>query len=86
MPRTGIAWGTLGPMLENAARRRLRGVALGWRLCRYIMRSAISETQLSISPQGRVRYQLKTRWRNGGESLHLVFRKFTISRRKIDGD
>lgn len=35
------------------------------RLCRYIARPAISEKRLSISPQGRVRYQLKTPWRNG---------------------
>ena len=35
------------------------------RLCRYIARPAISERRLSISPQGRVRYQLKTPWRNG---------------------
>ncbi len=35
------------------------------RLCRYIARPAISEKRLSISLQGRVRYQLKTPWRNG---------------------
>jgi hypothetical protein len=35
------------------------------RLCRYIARPAISEKRLSIAPQGRVRYQLKTPWRNG---------------------
>jgi hypothetical protein len=35
------------------------------RLCRYITRPAISEKRLSISPQGRVRYQLKTPWKNG---------------------
>jgi len=34
------------------------------RLCRYIVRPAISEKRLSISPQGKVRYQLKTPWRN----------------------
>ena len=34
-------------------------------LARYITRPAISEKRLSISPQGRVRYQLKTPWRNG---------------------
>jgi hypothetical protein len=33
------------------------------KLCRYITRPAISEQRLSISPQGRVRYQLKTPWR-----------------------
>jgi hypothetical protein len=35
------------------------------RLCRYITRPAISEKRLSISPQGRVRYQLRTPWRTG---------------------
>ncbi|HRF55265.1 MAG TPA: transposase [Aquimonas sp.] len=35
------------------------------KLCRYITRPAISEKRLSISPQGRVRYQLKTPWKNG---------------------
>ena len=41
------------------------------RLCRYIARPAISEKRLSISPQGRVRYQLKTPWRNG--TTHVEF-------------
>lgn len=41
------------------------------RLCRYIMRPAISEQRLSISPQGRVRYQLKTPWKNG--ATHVEF-------------
>jgi len=41
------------------------------RLCRYIARPAISEKRLSISPQGRVRYQLKTPWRNG--TTHVDF-------------
>ncbi|MBX3701372.1 MAG: transposase [Dokdonella sp.] len=35
------------------------------KLCRYITRPAISEKRLSISAQGRVRYELKTPWRNG---------------------
>ncbi|WP_050443252.1 IS91 family transposase, partial [Pseudomonas aeruginosa] len=35
------------------------------KLCRYITRPAISEKRLSIALQGRVRYQLKTPWRNG---------------------
>jgi hypothetical protein len=41
------------------------------RLCRYIARPATSEKRLSISPQGRVRYQLKTPWRNG--TTHVEF-------------
>jgi IS30 family transposase len=35
------------------------------KLCRYIARPSINEKRLSISPQARVRYQLKTPWRNG---------------------
>ena len=41
------------------------------RLCRCIARPAISEKRLSISPQGRVRYQLKTPWKNG--TTHVEF-------------
>jgi hypothetical protein len=33
------------------------------RVCRYIARPAISEKRLSISAQGRVRYELKTPWK-----------------------
>jgi len=35
------------------------------RLCRTIARPVISEKRLSRSPQGRVRYQRKTPWKNG---------------------
>ncbi len=41
------------------------------RLCRYIARPAVAERRLSISPQGRVRYQLKTPWKNG--TTHVEF-------------
>jgi hypothetical protein len=41
------------------------------RLCRYIARPAIAERRLSISPQGWVRYQLKTPWKNG--TTHVEF-------------
>ena len=41
------------------------------RLCRYIARPAISEKRLSLSPQGRVRYQRKTPWKNG--ATHVEF-------------
>jgi len=41
------------------------------RLCRYIARPAISEKRLSISPQCRVRYPLKTPWKNG--TTHAEF-------------
>ncbi len=41
------------------------------KLCRYITRPAISEKRLSLSPQGRVRYELKTPWKNG--TTHVEF-------------
>ncbi len=41
------------------------------RLCRYIARPAIADRRLSLSPQGTVRYQLKTPWRNG--TTHVEF-------------
>jgi len=41
------------------------------RLWRYIARPAISGKRLSLSPQGKVRYQLKTPWTNG--TTHVDF-------------
>ncbi|MCB1671875.1 MAG: transposase [Gammaproteobacteria bacterium] len=41
------------------------------RLCRYIARPAISEQHLSPTPTGKVRYQLKTPFRNG--TTHVIF-------------
>ena len=41
------------------------------RLCRYIARPAISEKRLSLSPQGRVRYQLKTPWKNDTTNVNF---------------
>jgi hypothetical protein len=41
------------------------------RLCRYIERPAISEKRLSLPPQGGVRYQLETPWKNG--TTHVEF-------------
>ena len=35
------------------------------RLCRYIARPAVSERRLSLTPGGKVRYQLKTPYRDG---------------------
>lgn len=35
------------------------------RLCRYISRPAVSEKRLSLTPNGNVRYQLKTPYRDG---------------------
>jgi hypothetical protein len=41
------------------------------RLCRYITRPAVSIKRLSMTRNGRVRYELKTPWRNG--TTHVVF-------------
>ncbi len=40
-------------------------------LCRYISRPAVSEKRLSLTPNGNVRYQLKTPYRDGG--MHVIF-------------
>ena len=41
------------------------------RLCRYITRPAVSEKRLSLTPNGNVRYQLKTLYRDG--TTHVIF-------------
>jgi hypothetical protein len=41
------------------------------RLCRYITRPAVSTKRLSMTRNGRIRYELKTPWRNG--TTHVIF-------------
>jgi len=41
------------------------------RLCRHIARPAVSEQRLSLTAQGKVRYQLKTPYRDG--TTHVIF-------------
>lgn len=41
------------------------------RLCRYIARPAVSEERLSVTEQGKVRYELKTPYRDG--TTHVIF-------------
>lgn len=41
------------------------------RLCRYISRPAVSKKCLSLTPNGYVRYQLKTPYRDG--TTHVIF-------------
>jgi len=41
------------------------------RLCRYITRSAVSEKSLAIMTYGKIRYQLKTAYRDG--TTHVIF-------------
>lgn len=41
------------------------------RLCRYISRPAVSEKRLSLTEHGKIRYTLKTPWRDG--TTHVFF-------------
>ena|GEM_PF-5239389 len=41
------------------------------RLCRYVARSAVANSRLSLTRQGQIRYSLKTPWRDG--TTHVVF-------------
>jgi hypothetical protein len=41
------------------------------RLCRYISRPAVSKKRLSLTPNGNIRYQLKTPYRDG--TTHVIF-------------
>jgi hypothetical protein len=41
------------------------------RLCRYVTRPPVSTKRLSMTRNGRVRYELKTPWRNG--TTHIIF-------------
>jgi hypothetical protein len=41
------------------------------RLCRYVTRPAIAEKRLSLTNQGKVRYELKTPYRDG--TTHIIF-------------
>jgi len=41
-------------------------------LCRHIARPAVSERRLSLTPSGKVRYQLKTSYRDGTTHVMLL--------------
>ena len=41
------------------------------RLCRYISRPTVSEKRLSLTSTGKIRYELKTPYRNG--TTHVIF-------------
>jgi hypothetical protein len=49
------------------------------RLCRYISRPAVSEKRLSLTPNGNIRYQLKTPYRDG--TTHVIFEPLDFSAR-----
>jgi hypothetical protein len=55
------------------------------RLCRYISRPAVSEKRLSLTAQGKVRYQLKTPYKDGTthvtfEPLDFMYRRYGMPR------
>ena len=41
------------------------------RLCRYVSRAAVSQKRLSLTQNGQVRYELKTRYRDG--TTYVIF-------------
>ena len=47
------------------------GVQLGPVLATHLIRPAVSEKRLSLTPNGNVRYQLKTPYRDG--TTHVIF-------------
>jgi len=49
------------------------------RLCRYISRPAISEQRLSLTPNGNVRYELNTPYRDG--TTHVIFEPLDLMAR-----
>jgi len=54
------------------------------RLCRYIARPAVSEKRLSFAATGKVRYELKTPYRNGTSLISIIaidITRFTYIRR-----
>ena len=54
-----------GVMSDTQDRNKLE------RLCRYITRSAVSEKRLAVTAYGKIRYQLKTPFRDG--TTHVIF-------------
>ena len=54
-----------GIMVRRDQRKKLE------RLCRYICRPAVSEKRLAMTPGGRIRYKLKTPYRDG--TTHVFF-------------
>jgi len=46
------------------------------RLCRYISRPTVSEKPLSLTPNGNIRYQLKTPYKDG--VTHVIFKPLDL--------
>ena len=54
------------------------------RLCRYIIRPAVSTKRLSLTRNSQVRYELKTPWRNG--TTHVIFEPLDFISRLVSLD
>jgi hypothetical protein len=70
-PFAGSVGETAGFSLHAGVATRANERAKLERLCRYITRPAVSTKRLSITRNGKVRYELKTPWRNG--TTHVIF-------------
>jgi hypothetical protein len=68
----------VGDHLHNAARTDQRQALE--RLCRYVSRPAIAKQRLSLTPNGNIRYQLKTPYRDG--TTHVIFEPLDSMYRK----
>lgn len=51
------------------------------RLCRYIARPAVSTARLTLTRNGRLRYELKTPWRDG--TTHILFEPLDLIARLV---
>jgi len=70
-PSTSTVGETAGFSLHAGVATKANERAKLERLCRYISRPAVSTKRLSLTRNGRVRYELKTPWRNG--TTHVIF-------------
>ena len=70
-PIAGSVGETAGFSLHAGVSARANERAKLERLCRYITRPAVSTKRLSMTRNGRVRYELKTPWHNG--TTHVIF-------------
>jgi ribosomal protein S27E len=70
-PSTIMVGGVVGFSLHAGVATKTNERAKLERLCRYITRPAVSAKRLSLTRNGRVRYELKTPWRNG--TTHVIF-------------
>jgi len=70
-PLEGTVGKTTGFSLHAGVAAKARERDKLERLCRYITRPAVSEKRLSLTAHGKVRYELKTPYRDG--TTHVIF-------------